>query len=630
MPCRILLVLLLLASPLFADAPTTRPAHKSLFDPARHMRVSEVRIGMKGYGVSVFKGTKLERFDVEVLAVLKNFNPKYDVVLITCHGQNLEHTGAIAGMSGSPIYLQDDTGKYRMIGAFAYGWPLSKDPIAGVQPIEYMLAIDDTPQPPHVAIGAAHAAKAEARAHWSLKDVYPLLSPSSVHRSSFIVQRSGMTALATPLMTAGLSASVERDLAPWFDSYNLTPLQSGGASSQPTEPPAKLEPGAALAVPLLTGDVDFTAIGTVTEVIDNHVFGFGHPFNNEGPISMPLASGEIAAVIPNLQTSFKMGSLTKIRGTLTADQAVGVAGQIGPSPAMIPIDIEIIYADGSVDKHYHFDAIIHPKFTPLLAAAAIGSAVTGSRELPMYHTLDYDLNLEFENGHTTRIHNLNVNGGANELFTEIGVPLVAASENPFQRVQLKRLSGVVKVSPQASEASILSVNVPRLKVRPGETLKGYITYRPFRSAESIQPITFELPKDLAEGTYDLVVSDWQRYLQDETTARPFRFSADQISDVFAVIDEVTSIRHDAIYIRLVRQADGVAIGRTAMPHLPSSFREVMLGSGRSNTTAFVSSTVKTIPTQYVMSGAADFQIVIDKDAKLGTATGKQEPAKPSK
>ncbi len=345
---------------------------------------------------------------------------------------------------------------------------------------------------------------------------------------------------------------------------------------------------------------------------------------------MPLASGEIDAIIPNLQTSFKMGTLTKIRGTLTADQTVGVAGQTGDAPAMIPIDLEITYADGSLDKHYHFDSIIHPKFTPLLAAAAIGSAVTGSRELPLYHTLDYDLTLEFENGHVTRIHNLTVKGGADELFTEIGVPLVAAAENPFQRVQLKKLTGVVRVSPQASEAEILSVNVPRLRVRPGETLKGYISFRPFRLAEAVQPITFELPKDLPEGTYDLVVSDWQRYLQDETQARPFRFSADQINDVFAVIDDVTGIRHDAIYIRLVRQADGVAIGRTAMPHLPSSFREVMLGSGRSNTTAFVSSTVKIIPTQYVMSGSADFQITLDKDAKLGTATGKPEPAKPAK
>src|SRR3954453_6363978 len=127
------------------EAPGARPPEDStlppLFDPARHMRVSEVRPGMKGYGLSVFSGTKIDRFDVEVIEILRKFNPSYDVVLIKAKGQNLEHTGSVAGMSGSPIFLRDDQGRERMIGAFAYGWPLTKDPLAGVQPIEYMLRI---------------------------------------------------------------------------------------------------------------------------------------------------------------------------------------------------------------------------------------------------------------------------------------------------------------------------------------------------------------------------------------------------------------------------------------------------------------------------------------------------------
>src|SRR4051812_5406091 len=120
---------------------------EALFDPARHMRVSEVKPGMKGYGLSVFHDTTIERFEVEVISVLHNFNPKYDVVLIRCHGANLEHSGSIAGMSGSPIYLRDDEGRERMIGAFAYGWPLLKDPLAGVQPIEYMLEVGSSLKP---------------------------------------------------------------------------------------------------------------------------------------------------------------------------------------------------------------------------------------------------------------------------------------------------------------------------------------------------------------------------------------------------------------------------------------------------------------------------------------------------
>src|SRR5437868_4858243 len=149
------------------------------FDPARHMRVAEVREGMTGYGVSVFKGDTLERFDVKVLSILRNFNPKYDVVLIECKGANLEHTGAIAGMSGSPVYLTDADGKSRMIGAFAFGWPMMKDPVAGVQPIEYMLAIPATQPSTKPASGAGTPAakvsdeaahERRSRARWSLQD----------------------------------------------------------------------------------------------------------------------------------------------------------------------------------------------------------------------------------------------------------------------------------------------------------------------------------------------------------------------------------------------------------------------------------------------------------------------------
>ena len=139
---------LLLFCVLALTASSGRAESMPLFDPARHMRVSEVRPGMKGYGLSVFYGTKIERFDVEVISILKNFNPKSDVVLIKFSGDNLEHNLAIAGMSGSPIYLYDGTGKARMIGAFAYGWQLQKDPIAGVQPIEYMLKLPESGGPP--------------------------------------------------------------------------------------------------------------------------------------------------------------------------------------------------------------------------------------------------------------------------------------------------------------------------------------------------------------------------------------------------------------------------------------------------------------------------------------------------
>lgn len=672
--------LILLGGPAIASAdalppPTTQPTEQirsikpsfTPFDPNRYMRVSEVKPGMKGYGLSVFSGTKIDKFDVEVVSILKNFNPKYDVVLINCHGQNLEHTGAVAGMSGSPIFLTDDQGRTRMIGAFAYGWPLDKDPLAGVQPIEYMLNLPVGGSPDSMVkteAGDAHGAAGDVstgskaqhqsagdgivapagKPVWSLDDCLKKIPaagkparelmarwPAVVDQTSIASDEAPrLEPLATPLMTTGISPGVLEEFAPMFKECGLVAMQAGSLDTpapgpgtgtvKTDEPPAKMEPGSVLAVPLLTGDEEMTAIGTVTEVAGDKVYGFGHPFNGEGPIALPMAAGDIATVVANLQTSFKLGSMSQACGTLTTDQTVGVAGAIGPSAPMAPVELHLKYTDGSVDQTYHFRAAIHPRFTPLIAAAALGAALTGPKELPQYHTLDYDLTLEFNNGKTVHIVNTNANGGPMDLFNEIGVPLMAASENPFERVMLKKMTGTMTVSPELREARILSVLVPKLKYQPGETVKAFVTYRPFRAAEQILPIELDLPKNLPDGNYQLTISDWQKYFEDERQVHPFKFTAQSIDEVFDVIDDAVSVRHGALYLRLLRQPDGVAVGRTAMPKLPGSMREVLLGGGRSDVTQFVSSIVKTVPTQQVMSGSAEFMLTIDRNGKVETPT----------
>ncbi|MCC7350478.1 MAG: hypothetical protein IT446_07905 [Phycisphaerales bacterium] len=626
---------------------------QTAFDPQRHMRIAEVHPGMTGYGLSVFYGTKIERFEVEVVSILRNFNPQGDVILIRCSGANLEHTGPIAGMSGSPIYLKDDDGKFRLVGAFAYGWPMMKDPLAGVQPIEYMMKLNTTPPSTQPATSANPApipdhARSVSPVRWSIGDiVWPAGTKPTDHAMPFahwniapdpqlgggLADAAQLRPLSTPLMTAGMPASALGRLESIFKAYGMIPLQSGGgasAESAATQPAVELEPGSVLAVPLLTGDVDMTAVGTCTEVLGERVYGFGHYFNNEGQVCWPMGSGRVNAVIASMMSSFKIGELSQVRGTLRADQMVGVAGVMGDSPPTVPIDLHLVYTDGSMERDYHFNAAIHPKFTPLLAGAAISAAVSSARELPQYHTLDYDLKLDFVDGQTIEVRNTAVNSSANEVFSDIGLPIMAAAENPFRQVMVQKISGTLKVTPKAREASLLSVNLPRLKYQPGQTLKAFVTYRPFRAAEEIMPVEMELPRDLPEGTYQLVISDWQRFLQDEISSKPFRFTAENIQQVFDVLNDYTSIRRDALYLRLLRQPDGVAIGRVAMPHLPSSRRQILMDAGRSNTTPFVSSTVKIIQTPLVMSGAAEFQITIDQYAKVEVA-GKQpkpEPAQP--
>jgi hypothetical protein len=337
----------------------------------------------------------------------------------------------------------------------------------------------------------------------------------------------------------------------------------------------------------------------------------------------------INGIIANLNTSFKLGSLTQTSGTLTTDGSVGVAGDSGAVPVTIPIDIIVTPADGSAEKSYHFDASRHPKLTPMIAGAAFSAAVSGSSELPQLNTVDYQLDLTFSNGQTVSLANRAVNGTAGDLFGDAGVVMQAAAENPFQRVMVKKITGSVKVRPIVEAAQIVDVNLPKSHYHPGDKVKAFVTYQPFRGAEGVLPVELELPHDLPHGTYQLIISDAQRYFNDEQQSKPFQFTAENIGDVFSVLKDVAAIRENAIYVRLLRHPDGVAIGHTALPHLPSSRREILLASGRSNTTPFISSTVKIIPTDLVMTGSSEFAIEVETASKavVGAPRGvKVEPA----
>jgi hypothetical protein len=635
MPKGVLLAVLVLLfrAVALADAPP-----RTLFDPARHMHIADVKPGMKGYGLTVFSGTKIEKFDVEVVDVVKNFNPKYDAILIRCPGAYLTNTGPIAGMSGSPIYLYDDLGRAKMAGAFAYGWPFPKDCLAGVQPIEYMLALPANESGSGGAIKESEQGAEINRLsspRWSLSQV-PLRpwgrptgksyfgGQSTFGNKSMLGDGSmAMRPLVTPLMAGGVSARTLAKIAPLFAGSGLVPMQVGSANgSLNTAERPKLEPGSVLGVPLLTGDMELTAIGTCTEKIGDRVFGFGHPFNNEGAIELPMGAGSIAAIVANLQESFKLGFMSGTSGALFTDETVGVAGRVGATAPMAPIELRVVYDDGSIDETYHFSVALHPKLTPPTAAAAVMMAITGEKNLPEYHTVDYDVTTEFADGHKIRLQNSSVSGDGSEMVAEIALPLMAASDNPFQHVAMSKLSGVIHISDTARAADILSVMVPRTKYAPGDTVQAYVSYLPFHAAEAILPVNVDLPRDLPDGTYQLVVSDWSRYLDDERTANPFKFNADNIDELFSVVRDVLDIRRDSVFLRLVRQADGIAVGHIAMPRLPSSQRQVMLDSGRSDITPFVTSTVKVVPAGLVMDGSAEFEITVEHPGKVET------PAKP--
>jgi hypothetical protein len=609
-----------------SSAPSTQPVAdaaplaEDLFDPARHIRVSEVRTGMRGYGLTVMLGTEVQKFDVEVISVLHNLlGPRNDVVLVRCKGLNLELTGPIQGMSGSPIFLRDDQGRDRMLGAFAFGWPNMKECVAGIQPIEGMLKIPTRPAPG----GTAHAAAAISPdiRRWDVLASPYWKSPLGAMRTEAepLDAAAGPRPLMVPLMVGGASRAGLAELSTLFAGSRFVPMQSvsGGAAAAPTTQAAreanlKFEPGGPISIPMMSGDLELTAVGTVTEVIGDRVWAFGHPMNNEGPAALPMATCRVEGVIAANPASFKIGSTIRPVGTLNHDRQNGIAGLVGSVPKSIPVEIELDDASGEPPVTLKMTAADHTAMLPQVLAAALASSVSLRNDPPLHHTIDVEGTFTFAGGRELAMNAvLADDSGPRGLVTAVVPPVAIAGDNPFARVPLEAVKLKLKVERTTRLGEILSVNVPIQKLKPGQVVRGTISYRKFRGDEATLPFELAVPPELKPGDYQLIVSDYDTFLQSEAQARPFRFAAANVDEMFAVLRDYLAIRRDAVHVQLIRPNPGVAVGRVAMPQLPSSRRQVLLQAGRSDVTAFSPAVTKSIVTPVVLTGTAEFKITVE-------------------
>jgi len=341
------------------------------------MPVDEVRQGMKGFGKTVFQGTTIEQFGVEVLGVLKNFAPKQDMILVRLSGGPLERTGVIAGMSGSPVFIDG-----KLLGAVAFAFPFAKEPIAGVQPIQQMLDILDqkpgnTPKVAQASSGILPAESPTAFVFGQLQrlaegvPIQQLLLPQSLLSAGSFQSGTGTPSLMriqTPLLVSGTSAAALQQFAPFFSAFGFTPVQAGGGGGAANLAPgsgSKLEPGSSVNVELIRGDISWSANGTVTYVDGNKVYAFGHPNLTAGPTDVPMSAGYVISLLPNVQNSFKLAVPLDVVGAFQQDRSTGIAGTLGATSKMIPVSVMLTTSMNTVNK-YNFELAADRFLTPPL------------------------------------------------------------------------------------------------------------------------------------------------------------------------------------------------------------------------------------------------------------------------
>jgi hypothetical protein len=343
------------------------------------MPMSEVKIGMKGYGLTVFRGTEPERFDVEVLGTIRRFRPHQDLVLIKTTHPRLEVAKVVAGMSGSPIYLNN-----RMIGAYAYGWQFGAEPIAGVTPIQSMLDEMARPLPimkPVPGAPIADAAPVRGASYegdpgrYDLRDHARQLATRAAPPSGS-AQGPNLVPVATPILLGGVgdrAAKVARDL---FEPLGLDAVQGTGAgAAADPDAPKNYVNGGAIGVQLVTGDISAMGLGTVTRVEGDKLVAFGHPMMNGGVGAMPTAVGKVLWILASLGRSFKLGEAVRPLGALVNDRQAAIVIDTKSNAPSFPATVEITGVDGAPHTNWSF-TIAHDKFmSPSFVALAVGSAI---------------------------------------------------------------------------------------------------------------------------------------------------------------------------------------------------------------------------------------------------------------
>jgi hypothetical protein len=358
------------------------------------MSVDDVRPGMKGFGKTVFQGTKIEQFDVELLGVLKNFAPKQDMVLARLSGGPLARTGVIAGMSGSPVYIDG-----KLLGAVAFSFPYATEPIAGIQPIQQMLGLLDQrmrqpqqiaksdaasdnscllPESPTAFISSQFRKLAEGT------PLHQLLLPQSLLSTSPFGSGCSQCGFSDSHPNASVRVRLDAErlqaFAPFFSAFGFTPVQGGGGGSAQNltnGTPSKIEPGSSINVELIRGDISWSANGTVTHVDGKKVYAFGHPNLTAGPTDVPMSAGYVISLLPNLQNSFKLAVPLDVVGSFQQDRSTGIAGTLGVSSKMIPVNLTLHSSQNTVTK-YKFEVAADRFLTPPLMNFIVFNAITSS------------------------------------------------------------------------------------------------------------------------------------------------------------------------------------------------------------------------------------------------------------
>ena len=516
--------------------------------------LSQVRPGMQGYAYTIFAGDQIEKFDLEVLGVLDNFlGPQQSIILVQLKGPKVEHTGVVAGMSGSPVYLDG-----KLAGALSLKLGIfTKEPIAGVTPIENILT------PPSQPLAAQAATQ-----QFSV--------PSESATRTGLPSGSALEPIETPLVFSGFPPAALRQFASQLQGYGMVAAQGGTAA--PRSDDAHLAPGDMAGMVLVQGDASINSACTVTAVQADRIYLCGHPFLNLGDVQLPMARSRVVTTLSSDLASTKIVNVGGSIGTITGDHLTAVTGKLGAPPAMVPLDLTLLASDAGSPKQktLHFEIVNHPKLTPLLVALTTFSGLTQNSLYGEGTTLHLSGEIRLQGHAPVQIENTFAPGDS---LSPDGLPIALTMQNVFTRLfsntfepaVVDRIALRVESVPGRKSFTIESAWLEKGEAAPGETLRVRVLLRPYRGAARVEETTVRVPEQTVRGTtLRVLVSDADLL---NRASRGFAFAGagsgpNGLDQLIALLNRER--RNDRLYVGLFAPSPTLLWDDKELPNIPLS------------------------------------------------------------
>jgi len=553
------------------------------------MSVDEVRPGMLGIGRTVFDGVHVEEFRVRVLGVLNNvIGPNRNLILAKLEGGPLANTGVIAGMSGSPVFIDG-----KLVGAVSYSLgSFPKEPIAGITPIAEMTdaaAINDI-RPSGARVKVEFPLTREgltAAFRKALNWNRPFADRPEDTRGFGVAAVGGfgpeqlgtlMRPIATPLAMSGF----EPEVADLFGSAMREQgfLPSGGTAAGPGtnargEMPFEgpLKPGDGVGVMLVSGDLQLGATGTVTEIDGDRVYAFGHPMYNLGPTEYPMTRAYTYTILPSLFSSMKLSGTSEVIGTILQDRATAVSGKLGAGPRMIPVTLTL-ESQRAPKRTFHFGVVNDQLFGPLMTYASILNTLSSYER--QYGALTFSVkgSAKVKNHDAVAFDNMFYGDQApGAMAAYVVAPLTALMGNDYEKVDMDGIEATIHTTEEPRSATLERVWVDDPRPRAGRTIPLKVLLRTYRGEEMLRTVPIAIPPN-ASGNLSVLVADggrlWQSEQREARTPQPRG-----VDQMIKMLNKAR--RSNTLYVKLLSPEPGAVVNGELLSSLPPSVLGVLEG-----------------------------------------------------